>query len=186
MQLPSASSATWAAAANPTFTLTSGTTSGLFVGQLIFGGTGIPPGATISSVTNSTQFVLAGTTTILGTAAAITAANPGVDPKKLQINQEINIPAPTPKVVTPPALVDPSGPTSYKVVSGDTLGGIAKKFGTTTKAIQSLNGLTTTSIKAGQTLKIPAKTAPAPAPEPPPVAPIAPTPMPSSTAPTTR
>lgn len=108
------------------------------------------------------------------TQKAIEAANPGVDPKKLQINQEINIPAPTASVTPTPPPLDVGGPTTYKVVSGDTLGTIAKKFGTTVKAIQSLNGLTTTSIKAGQTLKIPAKAAPAPAPEPPAVAPIAP------------
>ncbi|MEY4386981.1 MAG: hypothetical protein RLY20_2264 [Verrucomicrobiota bacterium] len=108
------------------------------------------------------------------TAAAIVAANPGVDPKKLQINQEINIPAPTAPKTPTAAVVDAGGPTTYKVVSGDTLGSIAKKFGTTVKAIQSLNGLTTTSIKAGQTLKIPVKAAPAPAPEMPAVAPIAP------------
>ena len=108
-------------------------------------------------------------------ATAIAAANPGIDPKKLQINQEINIPAPT-AAVAPAVAEVVGGSTTYKVVSGDTLGAIAKKFGTTVKAIQQLNGLTTTSIKAGQTLKIPEKVAPAPAPEPPAVAPIAPAP----------
>ena len=43
---------------------------------------------------------------------------------------------------------------TYTVKSGDTLSGIAKKYGTTYKAIMNLNGLNTTVIKAGQKLKI--------------------------------
>ena len=55
----------------------------------------------------------------------------------------------------------------YTVKSGDTLGHLAKTFGTTVKTIQAENNLTTTSIKVGQKLKIPAKAeaaAPVPAP----------------------
>jgi LysM repeat protein len=45
---------------------------------------------------------------------------------------------------------------TYKVKSGDTLVGIAAKFGTTTKAIATLNGLKdASSLKIGQVLKIP-------------------------------
>jgi LysM repeat protein len=45
---------------------------------------------------------------------------------------------------------------TYKVKSGDTLIGIAAKFGTTTKAIAALNGLkNTSSLRIGQVLKIP-------------------------------
>ena len=62
--------ATFAASANPTFTLTSGTTAGLYVGQPI-SGTNIPVGATISAVTGTSTFVIAGTTTGAGTAQAI-------------------------------------------------------------------------------------------------------------------
>jgi LysM repeat protein len=44
----------------------------------------------------------------------------------------------------------------YKVKSGDTLIGIAAKFGTTPKAIAKLNGITNTAnLKVGQVLKIP-------------------------------
>ena len=46
--------------------------------------------------------------------------------------------------------------TTYKVKAGDTLVGIAAKFGTTPKAIANLNGLTDpSSLKVGQTLRIP-------------------------------
>ncbi len=50
--------------------------------------------------------------------------------------------------------------TTYKVKSGDNLGAIAAKFGTTVSAIQAANGMgKKTNIRAGQTLKIPAKQA---------------------------
>jgi LysM repeat protein len=45
---------------------------------------------------------------------------------------------------------------SYKVKGGDTLVGIAAKFGTTPKAITNLNGISDpSSLKIGQVLKIP-------------------------------
>jgi len=61
------------------------------------------------------------------------------------------------------ASADPSDPgasavasQTYKVKAGDTLVGIAAKFGTTPKAIATLNGITDpTSLHAGQVLKIP-------------------------------
>jgi LysM repeat protein len=64
------------------------------------------------------------------------------------------------------------GGETYTVKSGDSLTKIAKAHGTTVKAIESENNLSTTKIKVGQKLKIPAKAeaaAPAaPAPVPPP------------------
>ena len=46
--------------------------------------------------------------------------------------------------------------TSYKVVSGDTLSGIAQRFGTSVKRLQSANKMTSKSIlKVGKTLIIP-------------------------------
>jgi hypothetical protein len=48
------------------------------------------------------------------------------------------------------------GTRTYRIKSGDTLVGIAAKFGTTPKAIAKLNGLTNpAALKVGQTLKIP-------------------------------
>src|SRR5699024_3138623 len=44
---------------------------------------------------------------------------------------------------------------TYKVKSGDTLSGIAQRFGTTTKKLQNLNGIKNPNkIYAGQTLKV--------------------------------
>ncbi|HWY31238.1 MAG TPA: LysM peptidoglycan-binding domain-containing protein, partial [Candidatus Acidoferrum sp.] len=71
--------------------------------------------------------------------------------------------------------------TSYTVKSGDTLHKIAKRFGTSVKAIEAENNLSTTKIKVGQKLKIPGKAETA-APEAMP-APAAPAPAPAMPAP---
>lgn len=54
-----------------------------------------------------------------------------------------------PKIATPQIAGD------YKVKSGDTLGGIAKRFGTSVAAIQSTNNLKSSQLKIGQSLSIP-------------------------------
>jgi len=95
------------------------------------------------------------------TLKALQAANPGVVPTKLKVGQKLTIPAggKTSAEAAAPAVAaagDASGAT-YTVKSGDTLTKIAKKNGTTAKAIQAANGLTTTKIKVGQKLKIPSK-----------------------------
>lgn len=55
---------------------------------------------------------------------------------------------------------------SYKVVSGDTLFSIAQKFNVTVDDLKRWNSLTTTTITAGQILKITGPAAPAPEPTP--------------------
>ena len=105
------------------------------------------------------------------TLKAIEAANPGVEPTKLKVGQKLSIPAPaaSPTAPAPTGMVPGSatgGEEIYTVKSGDTLSKIAKAHGTTVKAIESENNLSTTQIKVGQKLKIPAKAeaaAPAPA-----------------------
>jgi len=74
---------------------------------------------------------------------ALMLANPGLDPKKLKIGQQIVI---------------PSFEVTYAVKSGDTMTTIAKHFKVTTRDIQLANGIETTAIKVGQILKIPANT----------------------------
>ncbi|HLX70934.1 MAG TPA: LysM peptidoglycan-binding domain-containing protein [Verrucomicrobiae bacterium] len=122
---------------------------------------------------------------------AIENANPGVDPKRLKIGQKLHIPAATsaaPTAATPGAAPDtaaaPGGEQAYKVKSGDTLTGIAKKFHVSIKAIQSANNLKTTSIRVGQTIKIPSKAAPAPEAAPAETASPAPTTTPAMPQPT--
>jgi len=98
------------------------------------------------------------------TVAALVAANPTVDARKLQIGKTIQIPAPTVTAATPggtaPVVDVASGETIYTVKSGDTLGKLATQYRTTVAAIQAANGLADTRIKVGQKLKIPAKTSP--------------------------
>ena len=99
------------------------------------------------------------------TLKALQEANPGVDAKKLQIGQKLQIPAAsavastttsgsssTPADATAAATGDSS---TYVVKSGDVLLKIAKAHGTTVKALEALNDMKTASIKAGQKLKVP-------------------------------
>ena len=108
------------------------------------------------------------------TLKALQAANPGVIPTKLKIGQKLTLPAggnASANAVTPAAAGGDLGTASYTVKSGDTLTKIAKKNGTTVKAIEAANGLSTTKIKVGQKLKIPSKGEAAAA------APVAPAPV---------
>ncbi len=106
-------------------------------------------------------------------------ANPGVDLAKLKVNQKINLPAgaaaPSPSHGTAEHAAPASGELiAYTVKGGDTMTKLAKRHGTTIKAIRDANHLKSNDLKVGQKLKIPAKTpAAAAAPEP---APVAPTP----------
>ncbi len=117
------------------------------------------------------------------TVKAIEAANPGVVPTKLKVGQKLTIPAGTGGVSAPTAAVSNSGSDIYAVKSGDTLTKIAKTHGTTVKAIQAANNMSTTRITVGQKLKIPMKESVAApvvsAPEPAP-APVMPSPAPET------
>ena len=90
-------------------------------------------------------------------------------------------PAPT---TTAPAAPAPAAPaTTYKVVAGDSLSGIAARFGTTTRNLMALNGITDANrIRIGQVLTIAGAAAPA---TPAPSTPAPTTPAPSTPAPTT-
>ncbi len=65
-------------------------------------------------------------------------------------------PSPTAKASPTPVPSATPIPKTYKVKSGDTLSGIAAKFGTTVKALERLNGITDPSkLHVGQILKLP-------------------------------
>ena len=90
------------------------------------------------------------------TLKALKAANSGVEPTKLKVGQKLSVPASSaavPEVSTGAS----GGEGTYTVKSGDSLMKIAKAHGTTVKAMEAENNLTTTKIKVGQKLKIPAK-----------------------------
>jgi LysM repeat protein len=85
------------------------------------------------------------------TLQALTSANPGVDPNRLQIGQQICIPAPAPvpTPVTCPGFI-------YIIQSGDTLFSIAQRFGTTVAAITAANpGIDPNRLQVGQNVCIP-------------------------------
>jgi LysM repeat protein len=98
---------------------------------------------------------------------ALMEANPGVNPKKLQIGHKLQIPAGGPTIagnttatpnsgaIAADTISDNAGST-YVVKSGDTLGRIARAHGTSFKRIMALNDLKTTAIRVGQKLKMPA------------------------------
>jgi len=106
------------------------------------------------------------------------------------ILRDLGAPAPAPSApaATPaPAPAAPAPVSSYTVVRGDSLSGIASRFGTTTRNLMSLNGITNANlIRVGQVIKLSAEAAaPAPAPvAPAPVAPAPATPAPAPAAPT--
>ncbi len=102
---------------------------------------------------------------------AIEAANPGVNPKKLKINQKLNIPAGRSAAAASAAATgattaaaSETGEAVYTVKTGDTLARIARRHGTTVNAIKATNNLTNDRILVGQKLNVPAKAAAAPAP----------------------
>ena len=115
------------------------------------------------------------------TVKASEAANPGVDSTKLKIGQKLNVPAPAPKAPKttagkgPDAAPAPDADGTYTVKSGDVLGSIAKKHGTTVAKLREANGLKTDRITVGQKLKLPSGSA-AKKPEATTSAPLAPAP----------
>ncbi|MDG5788446.1 LysM peptidoglycan-binding domain-containing protein [Evansella sp. AB-P1] len=70
----------------------------------------------------------------------------------LQIGQTLTIPTAT---TTTNQLQNEQLSTTYTVVSGDTLSGIAVKYGTTVNAIKTANNLTNDFLRVGQALTVP-------------------------------
>jgi LysM repeat protein len=92
-------------------------------------------------------------------------------------------PAPAAPAPAAPAPTATAAPTTYTVVARDTLSGIASRFGTTTRNLMTLNGITNPNrLRIGQVLTIVGAAAPAaPAPATPAPAPAAPAPDASGT-----
>ena len=101
---------------------------------------------------------------------ALEAANPGVDSKHLKVKQKLTIPGGTGATASTSSVDTGAGAgvssdsdvELYTVKTGDTLSKIARSHGSTVKAIEAANGLTTTKINVGKKLKIPRKASAAP------------------------
>ncbi|MDT0164333.1 LysM peptidoglycan-binding domain-containing protein [Actinotalea sp. AC32] len=132
-----------------------------------------PSAATTVIATSATHRVVAGDTVSAlaarhGTSvAAIVRAN-GLDARAtIRVGQTLTVPgASTPTSV--PAAVPTAAPstvssTSHRVTAGETVSGIAARYGTTTDAVVRANGLDArATIRIGQTLSVPTTTTAAP------------------------
>ena len=87
---------------------------------------------------------LAGIARRFGTTVKSIMSTNGLTSTRIYVGQRLTIPSPQPG----PSIV-------YVVRRGDTLAGIARRFGTTVKSIMSTNRLTSTRIYVGQRLVIP-------------------------------
>ena len=107
------------------------------------------PGGFLYSIrTGDTYFSLARRFNI--TLQALISANPGVDPARLQIGQQICIPAPAPSPFPCP------GGFLYTITAGDTFFSLARRFGTTGDAIIAANpGVDPERLLVGQQICIP-------------------------------
>ena len=100
-------------------------------------------GDTLESIAQST-----------GTAAAVIAYANKLVSSAIRTGQHLSIPVPTAQLVASKTTA-----VTYVVKSGDTLSGIAKKYGTTVSAIASASAVTNVNrISIGQKLTIPGKT----------------------------
>ncbi|MCB9640816.1 MAG: LysM peptidoglycan-binding domain-containing protein [Myxococcales bacterium] len=102
------------------------------------------------------------------TVPALQQANGISNPDRIQVGQVLtipgqnNTPAPPPVTSTTPAAPAPSAG-SYTVRQGDTLFGIAQRFGTSVPALQQANGISNPNqIQVGQVLTLPNGSAPPP------------------------
>lgn len=85
---------------------------------------------------------------------AMQAANPGVDPNRLNIGQSICIPAQGPG--PGPGPVQCPGGRTHTIVSGDTLYALAKTYNTTVDKIIAANpGIMPNSLQVGRIICIP-------------------------------
>lgn len=81
------------------------------------------------------------------------------DPNKISVGQKIKIPGSGSSSSSGSASTGSSGDTVYTVKTGDTLSGIAAKYGTTYQKLASYNGISNPNkISVGQKIKIPSGT----------------------------
>lgn len=97
------------------------------------------------------------------TVAAVLAINPEItNPNRIAAGTNIRVPLPADSAEAKQIAADREAArmeregVAYKVRSGDNLGKIANRFGTSVSAIQKLNNMSNTNIRIGQEISIPA------------------------------
>ncbi|MGP6139632.1 MULTISPECIES: LysM peptidoglycan-binding domain-containing protein [unclassified Jeotgalibaca] len=122
-------------------------------------GTTTPPPTGTTNYTVKAGDTLSGIAARYGvTVAQLASANNITNVNLIRVGQVLRIPGTTGGPVTPPPA---TGTTNYTVKSGDTLSGIAVRYGVTVAQIASANNITNTNlIRVGQVLKIPGTTPP--------------------------
>lgn len=90
--------------------------------------------------------------------AELAAANQLAPSATLRLGQQIIVPAKAPAAAAPAPDTDAAN--TYEVKSGDTLGGIARRQGTTVAALRSANNLSGDALRVGQKLVIPGNATP--------------------------
>ena len=121
-----------------------------------------PAPATPAPAAPATTYTVVARDTLSGIAARfgtttrnLMSINGIADANRIRIGQVLTI-AGAAAVAAPAAPASTSGPTtSYKVVAGDTLSGIASRFGTTSRNLMALNGITNANfLRIGQVLRL--------------------------------
>lgn len=79
--------------------------------------------------------------------------------QKLVVSGKAVTSAPTPTIKVPATAPTVSSTSTYRVVSGDTLTNIAKRYNTSVSQLMSSNSLKSSSIRVGQVLKVDVKSA---------------------------
>lgn len=134
------------------------------IGQQLTIPTGAAPAAAAAPAVRSTGHTVASGDTVshlaarYGTSVASIVAANGLDSRGfIRVGQQLTIPAAgSPSAAAAPvAAAAVAAPASYKVVSGDTVSGIAARFGTSVASLISANGLDSRAfIRVGQNLTL--------------------------------
>jgi peptidoglycan DL-endopeptidase LytF len=93
------------------------------------------------------------------TSSVLAAANPDVDPERLRTGVTLRVPAAPATGSTPArapaAAAAAPAPRTHTVGPGDTLWGIARRYGVPAEQVRSANKMTDDRVRLGQTLIIP-------------------------------
>ena len=119
---------------------------------------------------------LSGIASRFGTSVEALASRNGIsNPDLIDVGQRLVVGGNAAPVNTTPTAPPAQGSGSYSVQPGDTLSGIASRYGTTVSTLASLNGISNPNlIYVGQTLQLPGGSGPAP------VSPTGPVPGPTT------